>query len=59
MTDRFALVDEEVCEVVYEQAREVQFAGDNGVVDTIKDEAYEKTSLPESKIRPIRACVKF
>ena len=33
-TDRFVLVDEEIIEVVYEQAREVQFAGDNGVVDT-------------------------
>ena len=53
-------MDEEVCEVVYEQAREVQFAGDNGVVDTIiKDEADEKTPLPESKVRPIRACVEF
>ena len=43
-TDRFALVDEEIIEVVtvYEQAREVQFAGDNGVADTIKDEADEK-----------------
>ena len=29
-----------------------QFAGDNGVVDTIQDEADEKT-LPDSKIRPI------
>ena len=38
---------------VYEQAREVQFAGDNGVVNTIQDEADEKTPLPESKIRPI------
>ena len=54
-TDRFALVDEEIIEVVavYEQAREVQFAGDSGVVDTIQDEADEKTPLPESKIRPI------
>ena len=57
-TDRFALVDEEIIEVViievvYEQAREVQFAGDNGVVDTIQDEADEKTPLPESKIRQI------
>ena len=42
-TDRFALVDEEIIEVVYEQATEVQFAGDNGVVDTIQDEADEKT----------------
>ena len=32
-----------------------QFAGDNGVVDTIhdQDEADEKTPLPDSKIRPI------
>ena len=52
-TDRFALVDEEIIEVVYEQAREAQFAGDNGVVDTIQDEVDEKTPLPESKIRPI------
>ena len=28
-------------------------AGDNGVVDTIQDEADEKTPLPDSKIRPI------
>ena len=33
-TDRFALVDEEIIDVVHDQAREVQFAGDNGVVDT-------------------------
>ena len=48
-------MDEEIIEVVtvYEQAREVQFAGDNGVVDTIQDETDEKVSLPESKIRPI------
>ena len=50
-------MDEEIIEVVtvYEQAREVQFqvAGDNGVVDTIQDEADEKTPLPESKIHPI------
>ena len=47
-TDRFTLVDEKIIEVVYEQAREVQrFAGDNGVVDTIQDEAEEKTPLPE------------
>ena len=30
-----------------------QFAGDNGVVDTIQDEADEKTPLPDSKICPI------
>ena len=30
-----------------------QFAGDNGVVDTIQDEADEKTPLPDSKIRPV------
>ena len=30
-----------------------QFAGDNGVVDTVQDEAAEKTPLPDSKIRPI------
>ena len=30
-----------------------QFAGDNGVVDTIQDEADEKSPLPDSKIRPI------
>ena len=52
-TDRFALVDEEIIEVVYEQAREVQFAGDNGVVDAIQDEADQKTPVPDSKIRPI------
>ena len=48
-------MDEEIIEVVtvYEQAMEVQFAGDSGVVDTIQDEADEKTPLPESKIRPI------
>ena len=51
--DRFALVDEEIIEVVHDQAREVQFAGDNGVVDTLQDEADEKTPLPESKSRPI------
>ena len=39
--------------MVYDQAGEVQFAGDNGVVDTLPDEADEKTPLPESKIRPI------
>ena len=33
-------MDEEIIEVV--QAREVQFAGGNGVVDTIQDEADEK-----------------
>ena len=32
--NRFALVDEEIIHVVHDQAREVQFAGDNGVVDT-------------------------
>ena len=52
-TDRFALVDEETIEVVYEQAREVQFAGDHGVVDTIHDGADEKTPLLELKICPI------
>ena len=41
-TDRFALVYEEIIEVLYEQAGEVQFAGDNGVVDTIQDETDEK-----------------
>ena len=46
-------MDEEIVEVVYEQAREVQFSGDNGVVDTIQDEADEKTPLAESKIRQI------
>ena len=53
--DRFAQVDEEIIEVVtvYEQAREVQVAGDNGVVDTIQDKADERTPLPESKIRLI------
>ena len=30
-----------------------QFAGGNGVVDTIQNEADEKTPLPDSKIRPI------
>ena len=52
-TDRFALVDEEIVEVVLDQAGEVQFAGDNGVVDTLQDEADDNTPLPESKIRPI------
>ena len=52
MTDHFALVDEEIVEVVRDQAREVQFAGDNGVVDTLQDEA-DDTPPPESKIRPI------
>ena len=51
-TDRFALVDEEIIEMVYEQAREVQFAGDNGVVDTIQDEA-EKKNTSSREIRPI------
>ena len=55
MTDHFALVDEEIVEVVRDQAREVQFAGDNGVVDTLQDEADDNTPprAPESKIRPI------
>ena len=50
-TDGFALVDEEIIEVVtvYEKAREVQFAGDNGVVDTIQDEADEKTLFQNRK----------
>ena len=48
-TDRFALVDEEIIEVVYEQAREVQFAGDNGVVDTSQDEADEKNLFQNRK----------
>ena len=39
--------------MVHDQAREVQFAGDNGVVYTLQDEADEKTPLPESKVRPI------
>ena len=39
--------------MVYEQAREVQFAGDNGVVDAIQDEADQKTPVPELKFRPI------
>ena len=52
-TDRFALVDEEIVEVVHVQAGEVQFAGDNGVVDTLQDEADDNTPLPESKNRPI------
>ena len=53
-------MDEEIIEVVmvYEEASllklgKFQFAGDNGAVDTIQDEADEKTPLPESKIRPI------
>ena len=52
MTDHFALVDEEMVEVVRDQAGEVQFAGDNGVVDTLQVEADDNTP-PESKIRPI------
>ena len=36
--------------MVYDQ---VQFPGDNGVVDTLQDEADKKTPLPESKTRPI------
>ena len=54
MTDHFALVDEEIVEVVRDQAGEVQFAGDNGVVDTLQDEADDNTPPPESKISPIR-----
>ena len=46
-------MDQEIIEVVYDQAGEVQFAGDNGVVDTLQDEADENRPLPESKIRPI------
>ena len=46
------LVDEEIVEVVRDQAREVKFAGDNGVVDALQDEADDNTP-PESKIRPI------
>ena len=53
MTDHFALVDEEIVEVVRDQAGEVQFAGDNGVVDSLQDEADDNTPTPESKIRPI------
>ena len=53
MTDHFALVDEEIVEVVRDQAREVQFAGDNGVVDTLQDKADDNTPPPESRIRPI------
>ena len=52
-TDRFTLVDEEIVEVVHDQAREVQFAGDNGVEDTLRGKAEDNTPLPESKIRPI------
>ena len=48
-TDRFALVDEGISEVVYEQARSVQFAGDNGVVDTIQVEADEKNLFQNRK----------
>ena len=47
------LVDQEIIEVVYDQAREVQFAGDNGLVDTLQNEADKKTPLPESITRPI------
>ena len=53
MTDHFALVDEEIVEVVRDQAREIQFSGDNGVVDTLQDEADDNIPPPESKIRPI------
>ena len=49
------LVDEEIVGVVHDQAGEVQFAGDNGVVDSLQDEADDNTPFPaaESKIRPI------
>ena len=53
MTDNIALVDEEIVEVVRDQAREVQFAGDNGVVDTLQDGADDNTPPRESKICPI------
>ena len=43
---------EEIIEVVHDQARKVQFAGDNGVVDTLHDEFDENTPLPEWKISP-------
>ena len=46
-------MDEEIIEVVHDQAREVQFAGDNGVVDSLQDEAVDSAPLPESKNRPI------
>ena len=46
-------MDQEIIEVVYDQAREVQFAGDNGVVDALQNEADKKTPLPESITRPI------
>ena len=36
--------------MVHDQAWEVQFAGDNGVEDTLQGEADNKTPLPESKI---------
>ena len=39
--------------MVHDQAREVQFAGDIGVVDTLHHEADNNTPLPESKTRPI------
>ena len=39
--------------MLHDQAWKVQFAGDNGVVDTLQDVADEKSPLPESKIRPI------
>ena len=57
MTDRFALVDEEIIEVVtvYEQARKVQFAGDNGVVDRTR---LTKKHLFQNH-SPNWACVKF
>ena len=57
-TDHFAPVDE-VIEVVYEQAREVQFAGDNGVVDTMQAEADEKNTSSRFENSPNRACMKF
>ena len=46
-------MDEEIVEVVHDQAGEVQFAGDNGVVNTLQDQADDNTPLPESKIRLI------
>ena len=55
-TDRLALVYEEIIDVLYEQAREVQFAGDN--VDTIQDEIDEKHLFQNRKFTQ-SACVKF
>ena len=46
-------MDERIIDVVHDRAREVQFAGDNGVVDTLHDEADEKTPLFGSKVHPI------